>query len=155
MGRKRRKVKTKKLSPAKLKSQITKHFIKNPKKRLNAGQLAKRLKITNNKTAIEYALEGLLKDDIIRPVSDSKFVLNKRAANSIKFSGAPKTLYTGTVEKIRSGAAYIIVESLDRDVYVPFKHLNGAFHGDLVEVSVSFIRGRNPEGQIKKVLNKL
>ena len=154
MGRKRRKVKTKKLSPAKLKSQITKHFIKNPKKRLNAGQLAKRLKITNNKTAIEYALEGLLKDDIIRPVSDSKFVLNKRAANSIKFSGAPKTLYTGTVEKIRSGAAYIIVESLDRDVYVPFKHLNGAFHGDLVEVSVSFIRGRNPEGQIKKVLKR-
>ncbi|NNE27334.1 MAG: ribonuclease R [Saprospiraceae bacterium] len=154
MGRKRRKVKTKKLSPAKLKSQITKHFIKNPKKRLNSGQLAKRLKITNNTVAIDHALEGLLKEDIIRSVSDSKYVLNKKAAHSLNMASAAKSTYTGSVEKIRSGAAYIIVESLDRDVYVPFRHLNGAFNGDLVEITVSFIRGRNPEGQVKKVLKR-
>lgn len=154
MGRtKRRKPKLKKLSPAKLKSLLLKHFIKNPKKRLNSGQLAKKLKIANNKNSIDNALESLLKENLLRHVSSGKYVLNKKEARAVK-TPKSKSIYTGTVDKIRSGAAYILVDALDKDVYVPYRNLGNALNGDQVDVEVRFYRGKNPEGKVVKVIER-
>ncbi len=154
MGRKRRKKSNQKpLSGSKLKSILLKHFTKNPKKRLDAGQLSKKLKITSNKDAINYALKSLAEQSMLRPVSDGKYVLNKGTDFRSK-NVQSKSIYSGTVEKIRSGAAYILVSALDKDVYVPFRHLDGALNGDEVDVSVSFYKGKNPEGRVVKILKR-
>lgn len=154
MGRKRRKKSgTKKLSPAKLKSVLIKHFLKNPKKRLNAGQLAKKLQISDSKNAINYALESLMKDQLLRHISDGRYVLNKKEAYRARRSDS-STTYEGSVSLIRSGSAYVIVEALDKDVYVPSSLLAGAMNGDIVEVAVRFVKFKNPEGRVVKIVKR-
>jgi ribonuclease R len=143
----------KKLSADKLRSIILKYFLKNPKERLSAGQLGKKIKLSNNKDSIDHALGLLKKEDFIRSVSDHKYVLNKRKVLKEVKSLEGKT-YFGTVDLIRSGAAYITVDDLDNDIYVPEKHLGTAMNGDRVEVAVTFNKGRKPEGKVIKVIKR-
>lgn len=76
--------------------------------------------------------------------------------------GQRKTI-EGRVDMTRSGAAYIVSELLDTDVYVAPKYLNGALNGDTVRVLLfppSFGRGRHgqttrkPEGEVLEVLKR-
>jgi ribonuclease R len=70
----------------------------------------------------------------------------------------------GRVDMTRTGAAYIVSELQDTDIYVPNKYVNGALHGDTVEVllfpappRVNQRRGqsvRKPEGEILRVLKR-
>jgi len=149
---------SKKLTQDKLKSAILKYFVKNPKKRLNAAQLTKKMSVKNSRDAINHAMMSLMHEDLLRHIKEGKYVLNRKAAKRLKVdktkSSQSKKLYTGTVEKIKSGAAYILVDSLEKDVYVPEPLLGTAINGDEVEVAVSFIKGRNPEGRVKKILKR-
>ena len=149
----RRKTGKKKLSPEKVKSLTLKYFLKNPKKRLNAGQLIKKLKVGNNRNSIQHALDQLLKEDFLRPVSESKYVLNRKKIVK-EVSKLDSKKYVGRVDLIRSGAAYIIVENLDQDVYIPQKYLGNAMNGDTVEITVTFYRSRKPEGRVTKILKR-
>lgn len=148
MGRKGKK----KLASDKLKSVVYKYFQKNPKKRLNAGQLLKKLKSKNNRDSIQSALESLHKEDLIRRVSEHKFVLNKKQSHAASEQEAET--YVGIVDSIRSGAAYVVVKQLEDDIYVPQRHLNSAMNRDEVEVSVRFSKTRKPEGRIVRVLKR-
>jgi len=70
----------------------------------------------------------------------------------------------GRVDMTRTGAAYIVSELQDTDIYVPNKYVNGALHGDTVEVllfpappRVNARRGqsvRKPEGEILRVIKR-
>ncbi|MBU6342061.1 MAG: ribonuclease R [Bacteroidetes bacterium] len=71
----------------------------------------------------------------------------------------------GRVDMTRTGAAYIVSELMDTDVYVPMKYVNGALHGDTVEVLLfpvpprkggrkGFSPQRKPEGEILRVLKR-
>ncbi len=67
----------------------------------------------------------------------------------------------GRVDMTRTGAAYIVSELLDSDIYVPNKHVNGALNGDIVKVNLfpppPQRRGqptRKPEGEIIEVLKR-
>lgn len=67
----------------------------------------------------------------------------------------------GTVDMTRTGAAYIVSEMLDTDVYVAPRHVNGALNGDTVQVLLfppsPRRRGqpeRKPEGEILRVLRR-
>ena len=154
MGRKRkRKTNINNLSPTKLKSHLLSYFIKNPKKRLSAGQIAKKLKYYNNKDAVRHALDTLAKENALRRLNEGRFALNGEYEKKPKGASDRKT-YRGTVDSIKSGAAYILMADLDKDVYVPYRNLNGAVHGDDVELTVNFNRGRNPEGRIVKILKR-
>lgn len=65
--------------------------------------------------------------------------------------------YEGVVDMIGSGAAYVRVEELDGDIYVPQRNMNYALDGDRVEVVLhrpSQREGDNPEGAIVKVLER-
>lgn len=157
MGR-RSKPGSKKLTGEKLKGQVLKYFLKNPKKRLNAGQLTKKMSVKNSRDAINHALESLMQDNMLRHIKEGRYVLNKKAVKSKgdKFgrqSSGRKT-YTGIVEKIKSGAAYIIIDALEKDVFVPYSALATAVNGDEVEVAVKMIKGRNPEGRIQKIVKR-
>lgn len=68
----------------------------------------------------------------------------------------------GRVDMTRTGAAYIVSELLDTDVYIPPKYVNGALNGDTVRVLMFSApprrKGgapiRKPEGEIVAVLKR-
>ncbi len=158
MSKDRRK---KKVKNENLRAIVLKCFLKNPKKRLNAGTLIKKMKLKGNRDSVHATMLSLMNEDVLKRVSDNKFVLNRKhkvsksgTKTAAKSPGKGKLSYTGIVETIKSGAAYIIIDSMEDDVYVASRNLNGAFNGDEVEVSVVFNKGRKPEGKIKKILKR-
>ena len=75
----------------------------------------------------------------------------------IEFKKKPSlhTYFTGMVDLTTSGNAYIVVDDLDDDVFVPYNRLNKAFHGDTVEVFLKPKRkGKKAEGEISKVIER-
>ena len=65
--------------------------------------------------------------------------------------------YEGTVNMVASGAAYVIVEELESDIYVHQRNVNFALEGDRVEVVLQrqpSREGDNPEGAIVRVLER-
>jgi len=68
---------------------------------------------------------------------------------------AAKSLVAGIVDITGRGNAYVIVEHMDEDIFVPFNKLNKAFHKDKVEVYVfSRRKGKKLEGEIVRVLER-
>ena len=65
--------------------------------------------------------------------------------------------YEGIVDMIGSGAAYVRVDELDSDIYVPQRNMNCALDGDKVEVVLhrpAQREGDNPEGAVTAVLER-
>ena len=63
--------------------------------------------------------------------------------------------HAGTVDLTRSGAAYVIVDGMDDDIYVAPKNVGGAMNRDKVEVEIiSQRRGRKPEGRIVSITKR-
>ena len=81
---------------------------------------------------------------------------------SLTTTRGPRKMIEGRVDMIRTGAAYIVSELLDTDVYIHQKHLGGAMHGDMVRVLLfsapparrSGMTARKPEGEIVAVLKR-
>jgi len=72
-----------------------------------------------------------------------------------KAIASSKSYHTGTVDITGKGNAYIIIEGLDDDVFVPFNKLKKAFHKDTVEIYIFPRRnGKKLEGEITKVLER-
>ncbi len=72
-----------------------------------------------------------------------------------KAIASTKTYHTGIVDITGRGNAYIIIEGMDDDVFVPFNKLKKAFHRDTVEVYIFPRRkGRKLEGEISKVVER-
>ena len=77
-----------------------------------------------------------------------------------------RKIVEGRVDMTRTGAAYIVSELMDTDVYVPPKYVNGALNGDIVRVILfapAPYRGgrrgesqtqRKPEGEVLEVLKR-
>ena len=70
----------------------------------------------------------------------------------------------GRVDMTRTGAGYIVSELMDSDVYVAPKYINGALHGDTVEVLLfpapprgnmrGRVSNRKPEGEVLRVIKR-
>jgi len=119
-------IKGKKLPIKQLKKQLVKLFAKDKSKRLNAAQAGKKLKVTNSKDSILHAIKMLEKEGLLYNIKDDKYRWDKNASiesQSKSFSGK---VYTGVVDAIRTGAAYIIIDELEDDVYVHEKNLKGS-----------------------------
>ncbi len=104
-------------------------------------------------------------DDI--EVQESAFLpKNKKSKEPQRVEKNPRAakptgkVIEGRVDMTRSGAAYIVSELQDSDVYVSSRHLNGALHGDTVKVTLfPADRRRNtaqrrPEGQVISVVKR-
>ncbi len=146
-----KKKKGRKLSVPQLKNEILKLFQRHPKKQLNAKQIIKKLKIANNKDSVHDALVKLAGQNLVFSYDGDKYRIDRRLSSV----HTKESVHRGRVDMTRSGAAFIICDDLDDDVYVPAKQLNSALHGDQVEVAVFQTRGRRRlEGQIQKVLKR-
>ncbi len=151
MSRKKKsKKKGRKLTANQLKTEVLKLFKRQPKKRLTAKQVIKKLKIANNKDSVQDAMSKLEASGKLFSFGEGTFRLDR----SQKFEKDRKT-YKGRVDMTRSGAAFVVCDDLEQDVYIPAKYVNSALHGDTVEVSAYEARkGKRPEGEVLKVLQR-
>ncbi|MEM8527805.1 MAG: ribonuclease R [Bacteroidota bacterium] len=150
MTRKKSKIKGKRLTAKQLQTEISKLFSRHQKKRFNAKQIIKKLRIVNNKDSVQHALEQLVEQKKLRPISEGKFKFVQPNSNSLD-----RSVETGRVDMTRTGSAYIIVDGLDEDIHVAARRVNNALHGDTVKVSVWTPRGRRkPEGEIVEIIER-
>ena len=159
---KHRRKKKKKILSKEVKTSVLKCFLKNPKKKLNAGTIISKMKIRANKDAVYAAMITLRNEDVLKQITEFKFVLNRnhplanKQAKGSRFKGSSnnKQTFQGTVAQIKSGAAFILVDELDEDIYVPASALKGAFDRDEVEVAIIPKSGRKLEGKVTKILKR-
>ncbi|MRJ09548.1 ribonuclease R [Ornithobacterium rhinotracheale] len=125
---------------------VLQYYLKYPNKTLNHKQLGSALQYTNaqEKQHLIKALSRLVADDSLLEVSPGKFKLNME-----------KNILVGTIDFTSSGAAYVIVEGLEDDIYIPKGQTKNALQGDLVQLILhKTSRGKKPEGSIAKVIQR-
>lgn len=153
--RKKIKIKGKKLTSKQLQIELTKLFTRQSRKRLSAKQVIKKLKIANTKSSVEDALKKLVEAKVLRLIADYKYALVRSDQKAILNPKSKNEHHEGIVDMTRTGSAYILVESLEDDIFVPAKYTHGAMNGDTVLVRAFYPRGRQrPEGEVMKVLKR-
>ncbi|MEC7263569.1 MAG: ribonuclease R [Bacteroidota bacterium] len=143
--------KKKKRSKGQRKNEITKGIFtvleKEPSKSFNYKQIASKLDITDTQD----------RNELIKRLGQLKATDRIVEVERGKYQKKPTlhTYFTGKVDLTSSGNAYVIVDELDQDIFIPNNRLNKAFHGDTVEVFLKPSRnGKKPEGEISKVLER-
>ena len=120
---------------------------KEPEKAFNYKQIAAKIGVVeanDRNTLIKRLVE----------LKEKKRILEE-GKGSYKAMASSKTYHTGTVDITGRGNAYIIVEGMDDDVFVPFNKLKKAFHRDVVEVYIFPRRkGKKLEGEITKIISR-
>ena len=152
--KKKKKEKSNKLSAKELKKEILKLFREEPRKRLNPRQVEMRLRSDNNKDSVQHALQQLAEEKFLVALDDFKYQLARGLASS-PAPGARKAECEGVVDMTRSGAAYVVVEGQEEDVFVAASNMRTALHGDRVRLRTWSLRGRRRlEGEVVEVLQR-
>lgn len=129
-----------------LKKKVVDAFMESDKPQ-NYKQIAKKLgkKDSATKQSIIVIIGNLCAENTIVEVGHGKFEMAPRGE-----------LLKGTVDMTASGAAFVIVEGMDTDVYVHPKFTGNALQGDTVELCLIPIRkrGGRPEGEIINILKR-
>ena len=87
----------------------------------------------------------MVEQGVVEPTSASTFRLAARALPSV----------VGAVQMLSSGSAYVIVEGLDKDIYIDKRNTARALDGDIVKVAITRRRSSgDPEGQIVEVVQR-
>lgn len=118
-----------------------------PSQSFNYKQLAAKLEITDTKgrNQLIKRLAELKSKDRIQEISRGKY--QKKPST--------KTLVVGKVDMTTSGNAYVLVDTMDEDIFIPEHKLNKAFDKDIVEVFVKQKpKSRKIEGEVSKVLER-
>tara|TARA_R110000868_G_scaffold34421_1_gene124356 strand:+ start:61010 stop:63199 length:2190 start_codon:yes stop_codon:yes gene_type:complete len=140
-----------KRSSSQKKNEITRGIFtileKEPNKSFNYKEIAERLKIENANDRNDLIKKLVQLKEKRRIVEDTP--------GKYKAIISTRTYHTGKVDVTGRGNAYIVIEGLDDDVFIPFNKLNKAFHKDTVEVYIYPRRkGKKLEGEITKVLER-
>jgi ribonuclease R/exosome complex exonuclease DIS3/RRP44 len=133
------------------KNEITKGIFtvleKEPKKAFNYKQIASRIGVsdTQDRNLLIKRL-GQLKE--------KKRILEE-GKGSYKALASAQEQHIGKVDLTGRGNAYIVIEGMDDDVFVPQSRVNKAFHGDTVEVKI-FKRGKGKklEGEVTQIVER-
>jgi len=140
----------KKLPQRFLQHAILKLLRKKRGKGYSIGNLAMKLNTKNSKDSIQSALEVLMAKGKIQQNSKSQYlILEGRHPESNRTH-----MYKGRVDLTGRGAAYIVVDNLEKDIYVPVKHVNGALQGDIVKVLIDNDSASRPRGKIVEVIDR-
>lgn len=101
------------------------------------------------------ASEPKIRDRVQRLVQSGAVL--ETPSRKLKVPGSKKEhlVVTGRVDMTARGAAYVVVEGLEEDVYVPESRTGRAFDGDTVRVVIRKRMGkRRAEGEIVEVLSR-
>ena len=73
-----------------------------------------------------------------------------------KYMKSEGKFLTGVFAAHPRGFGFVTVEGEDEDIFIPESQVNGAFHGDTVQVALTRAEGhgRRREGQITKILTR-
>lgn len=142
-------------------AKVVRSFIsKHPNKTFSARQILNKIKVANSKNDILRALDILEEQGAVILVSPGKYKTTqsgrapKVSPSTARRSNANRS-YEGVVDMTRSGAAFIICEHLEKDIYVQAKNLKGALDKDRVRVSLTNTRNkRRPEGKVIEVVER-
>ena len=116
-----------------------------PNKSFNYKQIAYHLEFNSDKLRkqLQKDLKKLLKNKEIKETSRGKYQI------------VQKKLFIGVMDITNNGSGFVIVEELDRDIFIPNYLLNKSLHGDLVEVEILKNRiNKNPEGEVVRIIER-
>jgi ribonuclease R len=141
----------KKKSPAQklsrfLRETILNYFQSNTNGTFNYKQVAEALKVNDSETRklVFTILNELAKEG----------VLDEEQRGLFKFA-ATTNFYNGIIEFTNRGSAFVMVENLREDIFIPAKATQRALNGDKVSVKItSRTRNRKPEGEVMAVLER-
>jgi len=139
-------------SKSPLKSKVLHFFKSNPKKRVSAKQLHKKLKLKVSVSEVQNTFHKLEKQGLLYNIAENKFRLDRFIVTDEE-----RETHEGMVDLIRSGSAYIIVDGMEEDIYVPSKHLGFALDKDIVKVEITRKAGKNKkkaEGKVVKIIKR-
>ncbi len=125
---------------------ILQMFQEYPSQQFNYKQVAK-------KVGAEDSNARQLVNQILRELSISGQLTEMQAG---KYKLKSTALFVqGKVDMISGGAAYVISEQTEDDIYIPQHKTNHAFHGDIVKVNVfSRKKTKKPEGEIIEIVSR-
>ena len=187
---KKKKTGSRKLSAQHLQIEILRFLLAHPHKNFSPRQITEQIRVENNKDSAEHALRQLVEAGSVAEISENKFgvaldrltikspepaekeehpqpvraervtPLLKRQQPEKKPAG--RKIVEGRVDMTRTGAAYIVSELMDTDVYIPSKYMNSALNGDIVKVLLFSAPPRRsgsqpmrkPEGEIIEILKR-
>lgn len=139
----------KKRARSQRKNEITKGIFtvleKEPSKSFNYKQIASKLGITDT--------QG--RNDLIKRLGQlkQKERIQETERGKFKKIASLDSLVQGIVDLTSNGNAYILVEGMEDDVFIPNHKLNKAFHGDTVEVVLRPKKGKKKlEGSITAIV---
>ncbi len=138
----------KKRNSISLQSEILQLFKDFPERKLNYKQIASILGRNNSlhRKQIYAILSDLADEGVLTEVGLGKF----------KMTGSKKPTtgneIIGILETTKRGKGYVIVEGLDKDIYISERNRNRALHGDKVSVNIFNHKKGKPEGEIIKVV---
>jgi ribonuclease R len=176
---KKPKIKGRKLDQDELQQVLRRFFRRQEQKAFNARQAIRQLKMDNDRNSVQHAIEQLVAQKILLPVSEDKYrwaqesvpdpgnakpagkaPAKKSAPDRRDRDGAEKgrkafRVETGRADLTRSGAAFIQVAGLERDIFIPPHAVNTAMQGDSVEVRFATNRRGRPEGEVVRIIKRL
>ncbi|NNC95822.1 MAG: ribonuclease R [Chitinophagales bacterium] len=129
--------------------EIFKYFKSNPAKKFSKKQIIKRFLKRHSQEDIHKAIAYLIDKGDIKIAAHGKLRLRGK---HIRKSGGP--LVEGIVDMTSSGAAFVICDDFENDIYIPFRQVNTAANKDRVRVRVYKRGGKRPEGEIVEVIKR-
>ena len=100
-----------------LQQAILKLLRKKNTKFYNAKTIVQKLGVKNSRDSAEDALRTLYSKGKILSDGQGRYGINPKHSKSDERRS--KNLYNGRIEVIANGAGFVIVDGLDRDVYIP------------------------------------
>ncbi len=144
---------SKKLPQRFLQQAIFKLLKKKSSKSYNPKVIGQKLGVKNSKDSIISALVELERKNKIFSDNKGRYSINLDYLKSNP--GSNKRILEGKLESISSGAAFVVVEGQERDVYVNKRDINGALHKDRVRIETIFFKnGKRPEGKVLEVIKR-
>ena len=122
-------------------------FKKSPSKSFNYKQVAAAagLQSTAERQILPNILSELAEKELIQDLGKGKF----------KSKAAKERLVEGKVDMTQSGAAYVVCEELENDIYLTAKAATGLLNGDLVRVRLlSDPSNGRPNGQVVEIIKR-
>lgn len=177
------------LTAQQLQIEVLRFLLAHPRKTFSPRQITDQIRVDNNKDSAEHALRQLVEAGSVVELTLNKFgvaldrltvkepertpVVEKKTEEQPATSHSGKhqrlekksdgrKIIEGRVDMTRTGAAYIVSELMDTDVYVPPKYINSALNGDTVRVLLFPAPPRRrpgqpvrkPEGEIIEVVKR-
>ena len=137
-----------------LEKQIIEVFSNSSTEKFNYKQIAAKVKIFDKagRETVKKMIDNFVDAHILVHTGRGKYKMNSRYLNK---ETTGKNYLTGRLQMTASGAAFVIPENGEEDIYIADGNLGNALHQDIVKVLVFPVRRKKgPEGQIVEIIER-